>query len=288
MTDGIDPATSNQWYVIQSSDDLTAAQPRHTRLLGMALSALRGDDGQVIAHEVSASGETLRALPVREKYGYVWTSPGAPAGEVFDMPEFDEAGRRLVVCGIATVQTSPGRIIENFLDMSHFPFVHTDVLGAEPDTEVLPYKAAVDKETNELWATDCGFYQPKAMAASSQGADVEYSYRVPQPFSAVLYKSSPGKTGAFDLVGILPQPLDETLCDIHYFMLVFDEENSDQELIQFQQGILMQDRIILENQRPRELPLARGAELPIRADIASVQYRRWLGDMGVAYGVIRE
>ncbi len=286
MTSGIDTATLDQWYVIQSSDDLTPSQPRHTRLLGTPLQAQRRDDGGIEAFEVSPSGDQLRALPVQERYGYVWTSLGTPTGDVFAMPEFDEEGRRLVVCGIATVNTSPGRIIENFLDMSHFPFVHTDILGAEPDTEVLPYKAQVRSDSNELWATECGFFQPKAMASSSDGADVEYSYRVPQPFAAVLYKSSPGKDGAFDLVGILPQPLDQTLCDIHYFMLVFDEQNSDQELIQFQQGVLMQDRIILENQRPRELPLERGAELPIRADIASVQYRRWIKDMGVGYGVV--
>lgn len=286
MTVELDPATKNQWYVIQSSDDLTTAQPRQTRLLGVALTAERGDDGQAVVFEVSAAGERLSQRPVEERYGYVWTTLGAPAGDVFEMPEFEEEGRRLVVCGIATVQTSPGRIIENFLDMSHFPFVHTDVLGAEPDTEVLPYKAKVETDKNELWATECGFYQPKAMASSTEGAEVDYSYRVPQPFCAVLYKSSPGRLGAFDLVGILPQPLDETLCDIHYFMLVFDEQNSDQELIQFQQGILMQDRVILENQRPRELPLERGAEIAIRADIASVQYRRWIKEMGVAFGVV--
>ena len=170
--------------------------------------------------------------------------------------------------------------------MSHFPFVHTDVLGAEPETEVNRYKVDLREDVNELWATECGFYQPKAMASASAGIEVDYQYRVPQPFAAVLYKTCPDREGAFDLVGILPQPLDETHCDIHYFMLVFDEQNSDQDLIQFQQGILMQDRVILENQRPRELPLERGAEIPIRADAASVQYRRWIKNMGVEYGVL--
>ena len=192
----------------------------------------------------------------------------------------------MVVCGIATVQTSPGRIIENFLDMSHFPFVHTDVLGAEPDTEVNNYKVNLRKDVNELWATECGFYQPKAMASATEGIEVDYQYRVANPFAAILYKTCPDRADAMDLVGILPQPLDETNCDIHYFMLVFDDVNSDQELIQFQQGILMQDRVILENQRPRELPLQRGAEITIRADAASIQYRRWIKEMGVGFGTL--
>ena len=286
MTSGTDKATSDQWYVIQSSEDLTPDKPRRTRLLGLDILAERQENGDLNIHEILVDGGQGRELPVRECYDYVWTSVGQPAGEVFSMPEFYEDGRRMVVCGIATVQTSPGRIIENFLDMSHFPFVHTDVLGAEPDTEVNRYKVKVRPEVNELWATECGFYQPKAMASASEGIEVDYQYRVPQPFAAILYKTSPGRDGAFDLVGILPQPLSETLCDIHYFMLVYDEDNSDQELLQFQQGILMQDRVILENQRPRELPLERGAELPIRADAASVQYRRWIKEMGVGFGVL--
>ena len=286
MTAQIDTATQDQWYVIQSCADLTASRPRNTRLLGQEILAARLVDGTVRVHEITTTGEQGRELPVRECYDYVWTSLGTPAGDVFSMPEFYEDGRRMVVCGIATVQTSPGRIIENFLDMSHFPFVHTDVLGAEPDTEVNRYKVELRKDVNELWATECGFYQPKAMASASEGIDVDYQYRVPQPFAAILYKTSPGREGTFDLVGILPQPLNETHCDIHYFMLVFDEVNSDQDLVQFQQGILMQDRVILENQRPRELPLERGVEIPIRADAASVQYRRWIKDMGVGFGVL--
>ena len=285
MTGRVDPTTLNQWYVIQSCADLTAAKPRRTRLLGTDILAQRQADGSLVAHELSSSGEPGRSLPIKECYDYVWTTLGHPEGDVFSMPEFYEDGRRMVVCGIATVKASPGRIIENFLDMSHFPFIHTDVLGAEPETEVNNYKVAVRPEVNELWATECGFFQPKAMASATEGIEVDYQYRVAQPYAAVLYKTCPGKAGAMDLVGILPQPLDETLCDIHYFMLVFDEENSDQELIQFQQGILMQDRFILENQRPIKLPLERGAEMTIRADAASMKYRRWIKDMGVEFGV---
>ena len=282
----IDSATLNQWYVIQSCTDLTQTRPRHTRLLGSDILAERLDDGGLSVWLLSATGEQMRQLPVRECYDYVWTTMGAPEGEVFSMPEFYEEGRRMVVCGIATVQTSPGRIIENFLDMSHFPFVHIDVLGAEPETEVNNYKVNLRKDVNELWATECGFYQPKAMASATEGIEVDYQFRVANPFAAILYKTCPGRDDAMDLVGILPQPLDETNCDIHYFMLVFDDVNSDQELIQFQQGILMQDRIILENQRPRELPLERGAEITIRADAASIQYRRWIKDMGIGFGTL--
>ena len=52
-------------------------------------------------------------------------------------------------------------------------------------------------------------------------------------------------------------------------------------LVAFQQLIFLQDRIILENQRPRLLPLDPRAEIPTRADISSVAYRRWLKEKGL-------
>lgn len=266
-----DAAVRDQWYVIGSSGELHAKRPRRTRLLGRHVVGERSPSGALVVREQTGDGEPLRELPSQERYGHVWTTLGTPARPLFDMPEFEEDGRRLIVCGVMTVRTSPGRIVENFLDPSHFPFVHPNVFGAEPMTEVTPYKVALEEDGSELWVTE-------------RGVDNENRYRVPQPFSAVLYMSSPGKAGVFDLAGIFPQPLEETVCDVHCFMLVHGETTSDEELIQFQQGIFLQDRVILENQRPRRIPLDPRAETPNRADVASVRYRHWLRDQGVRFG----
>ena len=48
--------------------------------------------------------------------------------------------------------------------------------------------------------------------------------------------------------------------------------------------IFLQDRIILENQRPVLLPLEPRSEIPTRADATSIAYRRWLKEKGVTYG----
>ena len=67
-------------------------------------------------------------------------------------------------------------------------------------------------------------------------------------------------------------------------MLVFDESNTDTQLLHFQQGIFLQDRMILENQVPHLLPLDPRLELPTRADSSSIAYRRWLKGHGHQYG----
>ena len=67
---------------------------------------------------------------------------------------------------------------------------------------------------------------------------------------------------------------------------MFDEDNSDTDLLQFQQAVYLQDRLILENQVPSLLPLDPRHERPTRADASSIAYRRWLTQNGVTYGAI--
>ena len=57
-------------------------------------------------------------------------------------------------------------------------------------------------------------------------------------------------------------------------------------LLKSQQTIFMQDRIILENQRPRLLPLTPRREMPTRADLSSMAYRRWLKSKGLRFGLL--
>ncbi len=89
------------------------------------------------------------------------------------------------------VRTSGLRIVENFLDMAHFPFVHTDILGAEPHTEVAQYATEIRRDVDEVWATNCRFFQPQAAASATEGIVTEYQYRVASPFVTVLYKTCP-------------------------------------------------------------------------------------------------
>jgi phenylpropionate dioxygenase-like ring-hydroxylating dioxygenase large terminal subunit len=65
-----------------------------------------------------------------------------------------------------------------------------------------------------------------------------------------------------------------------------ERDSTDESLRAFQDSIFLQDRPILENQTPRRLPLAPGAEVPVACDRMSQAYRRYLATEGVRYGVI--
>ena len=225
-------------------------------------------------------------LPVKLAYGYIWTTLSDAPAELFPIPEFAENDRRKLNAATLGVNISAPRAIENFLDMGHFPYVHTDILGAEPHTEVKEYDVEISVERDEILATRCRFFQPMASTASTGGADVDYIYRVPHPYCSVLYKSSPLDESRLDVIAVFLQPVDQEHIRAHMMLCVLDDTNEDKVIKRFQQTIFGQDKPILENQFPKRLPLDPRAETPIRADKSAIAYRRWLSQKGITYGVI--
>lgn len=280
MSTTLDPVIRDLWHVAFVAEGLPAGATRPTTLFEQRLTLTRALDGTP-----SVTDAAGRPLPVLERYGFLWTSLGDPA-PLFSIPEYDEPDRKNVCTGSVQIRVSAPRAIENFLDMGHFPFVHTGLLGEEPHTEVKEYTVTIDEVKDEVVATECRFWQPQAAAASVGGAEVEYVYRVPHPFCAVLYKTSAPDPARFDAIALFVQPVGEERVIGHPMMSIVDEVSTVGAIRHFQLTIFGQDKPILENQLPRRLPLDPRAETPIRADKSSIAYRRWLTAKGLRYGVI--
>lgn len=290
-----DPVIFNLWHVIGDVPEIRPNTVYQTVLLEERLSFAIDAEGKAFVWRSRPSDKPGEAfdparagdkLPARLAYGCLWTSLGQPPADLFPIPEYAEAKRRNVNAGTIGVNVSAPRAIENFLDMGHFPYVHTDVLGAEPHTEVKEYDVEISVDRDEIVATRCRFFQPKASVASTEGGDIEYVYRVPHPYCSVLYKTSHVDANRLDVIGIFAQPMDQEHIRAHMMLCLVDEDNDDTAIRHFQQMIFGQDKPILENQFPKRLPLDPRAETPIRADKSSVVYRRWLSQKGVTYGVI--
>lgn len=280
-----DPTILNDWLTIGPISRLaeaTPAKPYVTSLLGAEVSVWTNSDGEVAA---STGGAPLLA---QEAYDYLWVCPsGKPAKALFAFPEFSQPGRRIVDCDGIGVAVSALRMVENFLDMGHFPYVHASYLGEVPQTEVAKYDVSVDENSDEIWATNCRFYQPRTSKSATTGLEVQYQYRVMQPMSAILYKTAFPRPGEMDAIGLFVQPLDEDRVTAYCLLSYYDDTSSDTDLIAFQHTIFGRDKPILENQRPKRMPLNLGAEIPTRCDAMSVAYRRWLSSRGTSYGTDR-
>ena len=222
------------------------------------------------------------------RYGLIWVCLGEPVFDVLPFPEYDDPQLRKVLCGPYIVETSGPRIVENFLDMAHFGYVHEGILGDRQHTEVRDYSVkSIEYETggHGLLATGCFAWQAKTNSLAHQGSDVEYTYRVVRPLTAILTKVPEAQQGFREAISLHVQPLHEECSQVWIILAMTNFEQDDDELRAFQDRIFLQDKPILENQYPKRLPLQ--GELPIRCDQMSTMYRRYLRGLGMHYGIER-
>lgn len=226
---------------------------------------------------------------VRECYGLVWVclgEPAAPAPPPF--PEFADAALRKVWCGPYDVRSSGPRIVENFLDMAHFAFVHDGILGVREQAAIANYTVENFDDADYgsgVWARQCRAWQPQASKAATAGADIEYTYRVVRPLTAVLTKHPVDRVR--EAIALMLQPQTETTTRVWIILALDDFSSGDDELRQFQDTIFLQDRPILESQSPARLPLIPGAEVSVACDRMSLAYRGYLKQQDLRYGVLR-
>lgn len=229
----------------------------------------------------------------KERYGLVWACLGEPASgatpEVLPFPEYDDPNLRKVICGPYDVACSGPRIVENFLDMAHFGFVHEGILGdaehtAMRDYTVQPFEDGAGRTC--ILATQCFAWQPQTNSLAHGGSDVEYTYRVVRPLTAILTKLPQKQADFREAISLHIQPVTEETSRAWIILAMTNFVQSDDELRAFQDRIFLQDKPILENQVPLRLPLARHAELHMAWDRMSVAYRRYLVERGMDYGVI--
>ena len=127
-----------------------------------------------------------RVYAAREQYGMVWVSLGLPEKSVPHFPEeSDPAYRKLLTGPFPPMNASAPRVIENFLDVTHFPFVHNGILGDPSQPEISDYQ--VNTGPDGIVAQDVIAYQPDPYG-TGVGDTVVYTYRVFRPFTAYLAK----------------------------------------------------------------------------------------------------
>ena len=172
-------------------------------------------------------------------------------------------------------------MVENFLDIAHFGFVHEGWLGDRAHVDVDAYEVSVDAAG--VHARNVRAWQPQAHRRAAGGSVVAYAYDVPAPYTAVLTKQAESEAGHRDVIALFACPLDEESTRAWFRLAVTDHDSTDDELRAFQDRIFGQDRAVLESQQPKRLPLS-GGELMSAADRTSAAYRRWLRERCIAYG----
>lgn len=228
-----------------------------------------------------------------EKYGLVWACIGTPARDVAPFPEADDDSYKKVVCGPYKFK-SGYRAVENFIDASHFPFVHAGLNGVrdQPD-EIPPYEVTETEEGLETSAIRVTqpFGDPRNIPVVA-----DYKYRCFRPLVAYFKKqvfisdpelASRGSANDYFSILFAAQPIGETqslvrmVCAMNFEQMPSDEQVRDRQAL-----VIGQDSDIVDMQRPEKMPLDLRHELHHRTDLMGQKYRSWMRDMGVTYGTI--
>lgn len=228
----------------------------------------------------------LKPVALRERHGLVWLR--LHDGDT-DLPAFDaehDPKLRKVLCGPYDVQSSAPRIVENFLDLAHFGFVHEGWLGDRAHTDVSAY--TITPKAQGFVADGCSAWQPQSNRLSTEGSLVRYRYELTGPYGAQLTKLPERQDGYQDVIGLFVCPVEPELSRVWFRLAVTDFDSGEAELRAFQDTIFRQDQPVLESQTPRRLPLSRapgdGGEVHCAADRSSAAYRHFLSERGITFG----
>jgi phenylpropionate dioxygenase-like ring-hydroxylating dioxygenase large terminal subunit len=235
--------------------------------------------------EVPSSGPD-RAVPpkahldvvnVALRYGLVWLCPGEPAGAIPAIPEDSDPAYRRINTGVEVWTTSATRMTDNFLDISHFPYVHIGTFGIDGLKQVP--KLEMEQLDDDFFGYQYDVEVGNTVGAVASGSDAEVVSRHMStgfhlPFtvrSTITYES-----GLDHIILLCSTPIDDVTS---YFTFVVwrndDFSVPAEEIIAFDRAIGAEDKRMLEL-LPGVLPLDQQATVSVQSDKASVEWRRQL------------
>ncbi|EKN66700.1 Rieske (2Fe-2S) domain-containing protein [Neobacillus bataviensis LMG 21833] len=217
----------------------------------------------------------------KEAYGFVWVNLNNNNPPFFDYSYYSDEHYRNVLWGPQEVNANPPRIVENFLDVGHLSFIHEGFLGVQEHPVIGDYDVHI--EEGRIFTDEIAIFQPDP-DGSGQSKDVFYTYEIIRPLTVLFTKRDPDTENKMTiLLTILPVAECKSIA---YGIMSFNYETgtTDEEIVAFQDMIFAQDKPIVENQKPEDLPLDLQVELSLKCDRMSIAYRQYLKKLGVTLG----
>ncbi len=223
----------------------------------------------------------LEILGVVERYGLLWLCPQpaseTPADSIIPniSQEADSTFRRINT-PVEIWQTSTPRLVDNFMDFSHFPFVHTTTFGNSNET-VIP-KLDLGPLEGDFYGYQYGVNakNPSTAEATSgeQSSFVEREMSTGFCLPTFVRSTIAYHSGLSHILLLLSTPRDDFSS---YFTFVVwrndDFSTPADEIISFDLAIGAEDKAMLE-QVSGLLPLDLKQTVSVQADKPSVEWRR--------------
>lgn len=209
---------------------------------------------------------------VREHAGLVWIAVAEPETDPLQWPEWEHEGWDAWYLDVRSSSASAGLLTENFLDSTHFAFVHRNTFGSNSPS------CGVETSDRNGWTLTGGY--PQLTYQPGLGDVRAYvTIRLHGPFSVHITIASTTGTRVFTFF-LQPCSADETRL---YLGVACDDTGGDPNRIAaesaFNNRVYDEDLTILEDFFDQRLPLDLRAEVHTQADSHLVKYRRLLGDI---------
>lgn len=218
----------------------------------------------------------IEAFGCEDRYGLIWVCIGEPKATIPDMPWDNDPKFRRLNTPVDVWKCSATRMVDNFLDITHFPFVHVESFGRAQETSVPKV---------ELGPLDDHFfgysYEVNAnnasvgTIASGQSSGVVHR-KMSSGFNLPLICRSTIEydTGLSHILLLVSTPIDDVTS---YFTLVV--WRSDDFAIPSDEVLRLDFMIGAEDKRMLEtfdtvLPLDQASLVSVQADKCSVEWRR--------------
>jgi vanillate O-demethylase monooxygenase subunit len=216
-------------------------------------------------------------------YGYVWVCLGSNPGKIPAFPEWGDPQFRIVPSNRYRAPVSWGIFILNAADVTHFSSVHPD-LGDPNNSEIPPYAVQWNLEDG-LKATDIRVRQQNPNG-TKKGGEVSYDITIPAPH--VLHFIKHIEDGSKFSMYFAMRPVTEKFTIVVPWMAETPITTiSEAEMRTFQDKITGEDLEILRMMRIKRLTLDMKLNKPhIPPDKLATEYRKYLAQLGVTYGVI--
>lgn len=241
-----------------------------------------GDQGRCVGVPSSGPAATiapaahLTPLAVAERYGLVWFCPAEPTQPVPHLGVDEDSSFTRLNTTMEVWNCSVTRMIDNMLDVAHFPYTHAGTFGREQERTVPHFTLEqLDDTFHGYTYSVIVNNEGEAKSMSGGGNDVirlDMSTGFALPFSVRSTMSY--ENGIEQTLFMTASPIS---AERSYFTFVLwrndDVTTTGQQIVDFEREVAREDRQMLE-QFPGELSLDRGLLVDVQSDKASLEWRR--------------
>lgn len=220
-----------------------------------------------------------------ERYGLIWVCLGEPSYPLPDVTELEDQSWKLVETGPFEWQCDASRQVENFTDFGHFPWVHPGLLGDRERPVVSEYDVTVEGHVLHY-----SIVRPEAPNSNdfpifANDAVVQPErhsvYQLHLPYTILLRLGWGGDEGM--VYFFVSQPISDNRCRGYCIVARnYDLDEPETAIQEFEDVIFKQDQVVVESQKPEQVPFDLSDELHLTFDAVAVNYRRTMETEGLS------